>query len=149
MPTFNEFVKQAYSRLNKENFTMFAKSFSDESDKLVQSGEVSERDKRFVEAFQGVYGALVRVEEKTQQLDADARNTNADDIKDARERMQELHQSLDRLQTAALFNPALKPFAKRVTNRAREMSQKLEAIAGEEFKVEFDELYDRFRNMQG
>jgi len=148
MPAFDKIVERASFELEEEkNLIMFAKSFSDESDKLVQTGEISERDKKFVEAFQGVYGALMRVEEKTRQLDESACNANADDVKDAKERLLELHQSLDRLQTAALLNPALKPFANRVTNRAREMSRKLEAIAEEEFKIEFDELYNHFNSI--
>lgn len=104
------------------------KSFSDEFAALAQAGEVSERDKTFTEAFKKVYESILRIEETARQIETTG--GNADDLKeDAKERLGELHHSLDKLQTSALQNPALQPFAGRVVKRAREISQKLEEFA--------------------
>lgn len=143
MHGFGELVEGAALRLESENLITFMKSFSDESDELAQAGEVSERDRPFVEAFQKVYEAISRVEEKTRQLAA--AGGNADDLKeDAKERLGELHNSLDRLQTSTISNPLLRPFAGKVVKRAHEMSQKLEEFAQEELTAELDGLYERF-----
>ena len=145
MPGFSKLVKGAALRLENEHLITFMKSFSNKSDELAQAGEVSERDRPFMEAFQKVYEAISHVEEKTRQLETSG--GNADDLKkDAKERLGELHNSLDRLQTSTVSNPLLQPFAGKVVKRAHEMSQKLEEFAQEEFMAELDDLYGRFKN---
>ena len=145
MPGFSKLVKGAALRLENEHLITFMKSFSNKSDELAQAGEVSERDRPFVEAFQKVYEAISHAEEKTRQL-ADV-GDNSDDLKeDVKKWLGELHESLDRLQTSTISNPLLKPFAGKVVKRAHEMSQKLEEFAQEEFMAELDDLYGRFKN---
>lgn len=113
-------------------------------------GEISERDKVFFQAFQNVDRALMRVQEKMRQLDAGARDPDDSDIQNAKQSMAELHRSLDQLHTAALSNPALQPFASRVTAHAREISQKMETLTQEEFQTELEQLhqlYERIKNL--
>lgn len=98
-------------------------------DELAQAGEISGKDKEFLKEFKKVHAALIRVEEKTHQLDESSGNMSADDVYDAKERLHELFCSLDRLQTSALHNPVLQPFARRVAQRVSETSRKLAAIA--------------------
>ena len=78
MPGFSELVERTTLRLENEDLLTFMKSFSNESGDLAQAGEVSERDRPFVEAFQKVYEAISRVEEKTRQLAA--AGGDADDL---------------------------------------------------------------------
>lgn len=128
MPGFNELVEEAA--------------------RLTQSGEISREDREFVEEFQKVHAALTRVEEKTRQLEAGAGNAGACDVKDAKERIYELLRSLDRLQTSALRNPALQPFARKVAQRARDESKKLETVAQEDLDSEMDKLYEQFKSLE-
>lgn len=144
MSAFDELIASAASRLERENLTSFIASFSNE---LAQAGEVSRKDKEFVKEFKQVHAALIRVEKKTRQLDESPDNVGADDVNDAKERLYELFCSLDRLQTSALRNPALQPFATRVAQRAREESRKLLAIAQEGLDGELDRLYEQFKGL--
>ena len=144
MTAFDELIANAASRFGRENLTSFMESFSSE---LAQSGEISLKDKEFVTEFEKVHTALVRVEEKTRQLEVCADNAESSDVKDAKERLYDLHCSLDRLQTAALRNPSLQSFAKKVARHAREKSEKLETLTKEGPDAELDELYEQFKNL--
>ena len=113
-------------------------------------GEISERDKAFAQALQNVHRALMRVQEKTRQFDAGASKPDDSDIQDAKQSMEELYRSLDQLQTAALSNPALQPFANRIKTHALEISQKMATLTQEELQTELEQLhqlYERIKNL--
>lgn len=144
MSAIEKLANKSIQRLETENLINFSKSLSDE---MAQTDQVSEQDRRFVEAFQSVHSALKRVEEKTLQLGASAATRNIDDETDAKERLVQLYSSLDRMQTAAFFNPVLQPFSNRVVALAREMSQQLSATLEKDLRTEFENLYDQFRSI--
>lgn len=144
MSAFDELIANADSRLERENLTIFMESFRDE---LAQTGEISGKDKEFIKEFKKVHTALIRVEEKMRQLDESAGNIGTDDVNDAKKRLYELSCSLDRLQTSALHNPALQPFARKVAQRAHEESRKLAAIAQEDLSGKLGGLYEQFKTL--
>lgn len=145
MSAIEKLTSEAIRRLEKGNLIKLSKSLSDE---MIKVEEVSEQDRRFIQAFQGVYNALKRVEEKTRELGASAANADVADENDIKERLVQLYSSLDRMQTAAFLNPVLQSFSDRVAVRSHEMSQALEAAVEKDHKTEFENLYDQFESLE-
>lgn len=144
MDVLNELAEKAQRGLEKENLVVFMRSFCHE---LVEAGdEISERDKPVKEAFEQVYEAVCAVEEKTKQL-LEGGSATPDDVNDAKRRMGELRRSLDNLQTSAISNPALLPFARQVAMHARAMSEPLEQLAKVELEQDINKLYDQFNSV--
>lgn len=144
MDVLNKLAANAMSGLEKESLVTFMRSFCVD---LTQAGEIPGRDKPVAEAFQKVYETALLVEEKTKELESNE-SPSADDIKDAKGRLGELRCAVDKLQTSALSNPPLRPFTKKVAERASEMARSLEKFTEEGSEGELGKLYDRFEHLK-